>query len=443
MMRRLLVAGVVISSLALGRGVSLAGGEEAPALPPEEVRSLVERVGALEAEVRRLKGQAGESQATAEGGGQTPAGEAGVGGMLSAMEKRLSVLEEGTAGLWGIEVGGMLYTSYGYNFNTPAGRDNALRVFDTDHNDLSLDLFQFTLSKETEAGLGFTAVLDFGETAEGVAADWDGDGELSSSEETNSFELQEAYVTYTLPWGRGLELKGGKFVTLLGAEVIESPSNDNISRSFLFGFAIPFTHTGLLLTYPLTDTLSLTAGVVNGWDNVDDSNDGKTFLGSLAVEPWPWLSWTFNGVFGPEQAGRGGSKRGVFDTVLTLSPLDDLRFTLNYDRGSESGILEGGREATWQGVAGIVTVGGALFSPRWTPFSLAVRGEWFSDEDGTRTGDAQDLWEVTTTLKWQIGKHLAARLEYRHDESNRRVFFRDGRLGRQQNTLGAEIAYVF
>ena len=42
-------------------------------------------------------------------------------------------------------------------------------------------------------------------------------------------------------------------MTPLGAEVIEPWANYNYSRSLLFSFAIPFTHTGVLATYPLTE----------------------------------------------------------------------------------------------------------------------------------------------------------------------------------------------
>jgi hypothetical protein len=48
-------------------------------------------------------------------------------------------------------------------------------------------------------------------------------------------------------------VKGGKFVTLLGYEVIEAPNNLNFSRSFLFSLAIPLTHVGALVTYPVFD----------------------------------------------------------------------------------------------------------------------------------------------------------------------------------------------
>ena len=59
---------------------------------------------------------------------------------------------------------------------------------------------------------------------------------------------QEAYGSSKIPIGSGLTIKGGKFVTLLGYEVIESPNNLNFSRSFMFSFAIPLTHVGGLVS---------------------------------------------------------------------------------------------------------------------------------------------------------------------------------------------------
>jgi Putative beta-barrel porin-2, OmpL-like. bbp2 len=82
--------------------------------------------------------------------------------------------------------------------------------------------------------------------------------EDDTSADTEKSDLQEGYLSYRIPVGAGLTLKGGRLVTLLGYEVIESPNNLNFSRSFLFSFAIPLTHVGLLAFYLLTDTLSMT-----------------------------------------------------------------------------------------------------------------------------------------------------------------------------------------
>lgn len=425
-----------LALVALAGGRVLAGGDD-DAFFKDTIRAMQERIKQLEEEVRQLKGQ----QAAA-----APAPTADLG----PIEQRLKTLEDGVGLLKGIEVGGMVYGSYNYNFNNPDAKDNSLRIFDTRANNFTLDLAQIAISRQAENGLGFMLKLDYGRTARFIQSDWSGDGTFSNG--TNNFAVQEAYLTYTAPLGKGVGIKAGKFVTLLGAEVIESPLNYNISRSFLFGLAIPFTHTGVLFSYPLHDTVSISAGVVNGWDNVIDSNKGKTFLGSLAFTPTESLTWTFNGTFGPEQADRGGSKRGVFDTVLTYKPIPHLDLVLNYDYGSETGLLDGDRTAEWYGVAGIISIGGALLHPNWEAFSLAQRAEWFADRDGTRTGTRQDLWELTTTLKWALTERLHLRFEYRHDESNQKVFAQKRTLTpggplfrflRGQDTIATELSYNF
>jgi hypothetical protein len=42
----------------------------------------------------------------------------------------------------------------------------------------------------------------------------------------------------------------------------------------------PFTNTGGLATYPITDKLSVTGGLVLGWDNVADNNNSPSFMGT-------------------------------------------------------------------------------------------------------------------------------------------------------------------
>ena len=419
-----------------------AGGDDA--LVEDSLRALNERIKELEEEVARLKHKP-EPVATA------PAPEAAC---CEPVGRRLTALEQGFSLLKGLEFGGMLYSSYTYNFNEPDSRRN-FRIYDQQHNNLTFDLFQLQIAKSSEDGIGFATVLDFGETATGVESDWDGDGELSSPEETDKIAIQEAYLTYNIPLFNGIQMKAGKFVTLIGAEVIESPYNYNISRSFMFGLAIPFTHTGVLFSHQFTDQVGLTAGVVNGYDNVIDNNNGKSFLGQLALEPFEGLSWSLNGIVGPEQTDSGGSTRGLFDTVVTYSPREHLEFNLNYDYGTEGNAALDGGDAVWQGLAGIVSIGGAMFEPGWEPFSFALRGEWFSDTDGARTGVAQDLWEVTATAKWQLTEHVQVRFEYRHDESSDKVFEREidrrtnvradriRRFLRGQDTVAAEVAYLF
>lgn len=417
----------IIGVTALGLSLVLAGSAPASADSPEVaemLQKMQQRIDELEAEVRELKtpGEAVETE----------------GPSVADLAGRVETLEGGFLGLNGFQFGGLVYGSYNHNFNNPDNRANNLRIFDVDHNNFTMDLLQLEVSKETQSGVGFHAVLDYGKTAGLIQSDWGGDL-------AHNFEVQQAYMTYTFGIGNGVDMQFGKFATLLGGEVIESPYNPNVSRSFMFGYAIPFTHTGVLFSTALTDMLSLSAGVVNGWDNVIDSNDGKTFLGSLGLEVGD-LAWTFNGVFGAENEDSGSSKTGVFDTVLTYAPMENIDLLVNFDYGTASEVLDpmmsGDADAEWTGLSGIITVGGSMLSAGLDDWSVALRGEWFSDQDGYRTGTAQDLWEITGTLKWQMTERLQARLEFRHDESTDNVFYDGGSMSDDQDSMIVEFAYL-
>ena len=422
-MKRFISIAALAAVLGVAGGVSASGEEEtaAPASPDVQgmLQQMQQRIDELEGEVSRLKEGPGEN------------GEAGNG--IMDLTNRVESLEGGLLGLNGFQFGGLMYGSYNYNFNSPDSGSNNMRIFDQNHNDFTMDLLQLEVSKETESGVGFHAVLDYGETAGLIQSDWGGDL-------AHNFEVQQAYMTYTFGVGNGVEMKFGKFATLLGGEVIESPYNPNVSRSFMFGYAIPFTHTGVLFSTALNDNISLTAGVVNGWDNVRDNNNGKTFLGSLGLELGD-LAWTFNGVFGAEDDDSGSSKSGVFDTVLTYSPMENVDLLANFDYGTASEQV-GGDDADWTGLSGIVTLGGGLLDESLADWSFALRGEWFSDPDGYRTGIEQDLREVTGTFKWQMTENLQARLEFRHDWSNKDVFDDGSGYSDDQDSMIVEFAYL-
>jgi len=381
----------------------------------------------------------------------------------SGLQERLDALEAAIkTPPFGLKIGGMVVTSYQYDLNDPNGHNGVvgLRAFDRDHNTFSLDLFQLQVSRAPgENGVGFVTKVDFGKVAERIAADWDGDGTIGNvAEEQNSIELQDAYITYNPPGLPDLQVKAGKFATLLGAEVIESPLNYNISRSLAYGFAIPITNTGALLSYAISPQVSLTGGVVNGWDNVIDSNDGKSFMGSVAITPVEQFSLALNGIYGAEQPNRGDSKRAVADVIATIKPIQNLAISLNYDYGNETDLgavpaggkffSKGNTTAEWNAFSGIIAVD--VPDALVVPIGFAFRGEYFDDSDGTRLGgpfgrDQQD-WELTATAKVVLAPGLMARLEYRYDNvrADNPIFLRNvGGTQEDQQTVAGDLSYVF
>ena len=165
--------------------------------------------------------------------------------------------------------------------------------------------------------------------------------------------------------------------------------------------------------------VSVTAGGVIGWDNVEDNNSSPSVTGQIAVSPNDRAAIYVNGIYGPEQtcfpapgafqSGCNRNKRGVVDVVGNFKLTDDLGLIMNFDWGSEdeASVVNPGRHSTWVGAGGVLTY---QFTNR---FSTAVRGEWFSDAQGSRTGVQQDLWDVTFDFKAMLSEYIYTRVEYR------------------------------
>jgi Putative beta-barrel porin-2, OmpL-like. bbp2 len=334
---------------------------------------------------------------------------------------------------------GYVENSYVVNLRGTGGTDvNALRFYDVDEG-YTFNMAELSVKKEPSARypFGFGLVITGGEDVQlnhalGILRDED-----DAPGDTEKYDLQEAYLSYRIPVGAGLTVKSGKFVTLLGYEVIESPLNLNFSRSFLFGFAIPLTHVGLLASYPVTDFLSITAGPVLGWDVADDNNGIVSGMGQFSLTPLKDLTTSLNWIVGPEQPDNENDLRWVVDLVANYTGIAKLTLGLNVDIGREDNAAPGGGDATWWGVA-------AYGAYDWTEkLRTAVRLEYFEDSDGARTGfgDKLGLFGVTATLQYKIWKGLVGRLEYRHDEADETVF----KAGRDkgQDTFTVALYYSF
>jgi hypothetical protein len=342
----------------------------------------------------------------------------------------------------GINISGYLDAGYNWSSNHPRNpRNISLRYFDKDHNKLVFNDFHVALEKpEQDWGVGFRISGDFGRTGELLreATLW---GKTLRDEP--SAELREAYLTTTIPFGEGIGIKGGLFVTTLGTEILPNPGayNDNISRSFLFNLGIPLRHLGMLFSYPVLKTLTLTAGPVTGWDNPRDNNKQPSVLGGVSFVPVDMFTLASNVIYGPEQFHNTGNKRFTWSTVATIKPIDPLAVYLEYTYGNEENVTPSLRDATWQGWA-------AIASYNWTDrFNTALRGEIFKDSDGFRTASLVDtsLAELTLTGTYKFTKMFLGRAEVRQDWADERVFQRGSapNADKSQTTLAVQLIYAY
>jgi len=170
-----------------------------------------------------------------------------------------------------------------------------LRAFDSPQNQFSLNMVELVLDKPPDASksrIGYHLSLGFGNAMNVVNSTDQGGLRFAQY-------LKEAYGSYLAPIGKGLQIDFGKFVTPMGAEVIESKDNWNYSRSLLFTYAIPFYHFGLRAKYAFSDKYSLTGFLTNGWNDIVANNTGRTYGLSFAWNPAKKWSVTQNYCVGP------------------------------------------------------------------------------------------------------------------------------------------------
>jgi len=328
---------------------------------------------------------------------------------------------------------------YTYNLNRPADRLNVFRVFDENANTFDVDVAELVLQKP---------VSKVGET--GFRVDLVAGGAIPQKTQSSglsigqSADLQQATLSYLAPVGSGLRLDFGKFVTHLGSELIEGYDgyNDNYSRSFLFNYAIPLTHTGVKASYTLSSALAATVMLVNGWDNVRDGNSGKSVGAQIALTPAAPITVYLNYIGGPEKVDTNGFARNTFDVVATWKASKTLTLGLNGDYGVEShaSIAEPGADAVWTGMAGYARYAAT------SRFALALRGETFRDDGGTRlgTGVATTVSEATVTPTYRFTDRFLVRGDVRFDRANRDVFVREGGgLRRRQTTVAGNVIFVY
>jgi hypothetical protein len=316
---------------------------------------------------------------------------------------------------------------YSYNFNTPktpcsvsAGVSifNCLHAFDVAPG-FSLNLAEVALEKRptSDSRVGYRLDLDVGAGAALVTTfEPGGSGRTYRT-------LQQAYVSYLAPWGNGsLQIDLGKFVTPAGFEVIESNGNWNYSRGLLFTLAIPRYHQGVRAAYRPNDQTTVTAFLVNEWNDSVENNGAKSVGVQFSAKPRPAFTVTANYIGGPEIPGDDSDWRHLVDIVATASVRPAVTVAINYDMGKEL-------STHWQGAAAYLR-----YQPNaW--FALTPRYEIFDDRDGWAL-IGQYVRELTLTAEFKPKDRILIRVEYRGDVAQDPFFVKDtSELVTAQKTL--------
>jgi len=401
----------------------------------------------------------------------------------------------------GVKLSGYVDAGYSYNFTGASnGTDTVSGRFGSDtagKGDFNLYAVKIALEKaltsENKAQAGFRADVMIGEDATYLSNRTAAQGGINDDQNSNALFLEQAYVNIRAPVGNGWDFKVGKFVSILGYEVIERPANMNITYGLLWQ-QFPLFYTGVLSSYKFDEYLDGKLGVVNG-SNTDNNtttgggSDGCAVLAALNVTaPGANANWSNNfqyssnsendtsvsttsntGFIAGNNNSTGGAYTFIYDSWGNWSPKfanDKLLFAFDATIGTSNAGRTGGESTTWCGASAYAKY---QFND-W--FSISSRGEYLHGNNYEKIGNqlnynlstgvdpnnqsGMDLWEYTITAGFNVIDNLLIRAEYRLDWGNNSVYGSKDNQGTNQNETvvdsvssgpahyaGAEVVYSF
>ena len=345
---------------------------------------------------------------------------------------------------------------YAYNFNHPVGRVNLLRAYDVLSNSFSLNQADVVFDHPTDLASGRRwggrIDLQFGQATDTTQ------GNPSNEPRPDIYRnIFQAYGTYVVPLGKGLNIDFGKWGSPLGVEGNYTKDQFNYSRSFWFTY-LPYYHMGLRSSFPVNDRFAINYWLVNGTNQVEATNGFKDQLFGFTAKPVKTLTWTMNYYLGQEHPDRApatncgpiprqpglcfvairpapNGRTHIFDSYATWQATSKLTLQLEGDYVIQR-LWQ--NAAPGESAAPSHVIGGAAyvayqFAPR---IAMAARAEYMSDRGGLFSGLTQALKENTVTFDYKLADGFLMRYEWRRDYSNQPSFLTDvqGVLSKQQTT---------
>ena len=451
---------VVVVGVALSAAASSHANSDEPAqseAAAENPQAMQVRISRLEAEVSELKAiihqlqpPSPPSNVPAEAAAEPQAVQEQQNVVQKADRKTLDFLHDTTINV-------ALDTYYAYNFNHPVGRVNLLRAYDVLSNEISLSQASVVLERPPDAAAGrrWGARLDlqFGQATDTLQ------GNPANEPRPQIYRnIFQAYGTYIVPVGKGINIDFGKWSSSLGIEGNYTKDQINYSRSYWFYF-LPFYHMGVRASIPITDKFTVNYWLVNGTNQVEATNGFKDELFGFTAKPTKNITWTVNYYLGQEHPDREvivdptnpvpvqpgltfrairpapDGRTHIFDSYVTWQATPKLTVALEGDYFIQRLWRD---EAPGHSSAPSHVDGGAAYvryqlSPK---IALGTRAAYLSDRGGLFSGITQALKENTVTLDYNLWDGALMRYEWRRDFSNQPSFLSDvqGVLSKEQNT---------
>jgi hypothetical protein len=321
-----------------------------------------------------------------------------------------------------VDISGVVAASYNYRFidhgdnNLAGGNVGYFRHPNSDT--FAIDQVWFTVDKAPteESRGGMHAEFVWGQTA------------ASQGGSSTSGLLYTGYASYLAPIGNGVQIDAGKLATPLGAEVLQTNQNFNITQGLVFGLQ-PVTHVGVSAATDLADGVGFIFGVVNEvYSQTSISTDqDKAYYGQVSFGGDKW-GLNVGGIVGRDSgltnnngtSGCNGAdvcNTSVVDVVMSVDPSDNLSMWLNFDWARSFG-----ENALAKGDAYGIAAAGRIALTDVMGYATRVEyvrsdGSYNRSRAGGGAGQYGEVFEWTNTIDYALTDDLKIRGEVRWDRN--------------------------
>ena len=270
---------------------------------------------------------------------------------------------------------GFVDTYYAYDFNRPRAVDRQYTTQPARHNEFNINLAFVEATLEAPRMHGRLAL----QTGTSVQSNYAGEPRIGSvSGPELSRLVQEAFAGYQV--APTLWVDGGIFFSHMGMESWVSRDNATYTRSLVAEYS-PYYQSGARLVWQARPSLAVQIDVVNGWQNISETNSAKAVGMRADFTPSPATTLSYYNFAGDEAPdslrNADGSHLRLFQGVgAKLAPTSRLSFVLELDGGRQrQGDASGGAWSSWWGYTVVSRY--ALSSA----VALSGRVERFDDPD--------------------------------------------------------------
>ncbi len=325
---------------------------------------------------------------------------------------------------------------YLYDFNQPAERERPGFIYaHSRHNEITLNNAVLSAAYTADRVRGNLGLHTGTYVQRNYAAET-----LNGSEVLKFIYQANAGVRLA----KGLWLDAGILPSHIGYESALSIDNSTLTRSMMADNT-PYYETGAKLTWDLSDKLTVSGLVLNGWQRIVETDDNKALGTQIQYKPVASVLLNSSTFFGKEGANRYFHNfYGVFDLI------DKVTIMAAFDIGWQEQLRANGERDgfdTWYNPNLIVR-----FKPT-DKFAIAGRVEYYHDPNnliipatdvgGGNTVGGFQTWAPSLNMDYFPLSNVALRLEGKLYSASNGVFIQEGRPVKTSGLVAASLAFKF